>query len=441
MKWIDLFRLSAQSLWRRKLRTILTMVGVMIGTASIVVMVSLGIGINQGYIESLSQSGMLTRIEVNSQTYWGDGGVITYTPEGSTEQETVKAQKLDDAMVRKIAMLDHVESVTPMMNINNCNVSVGKLQSYYSLVAVKRDALDALDISLSEGSGFSKQGSGDTIELILGEGTLYSFRNPRSNKWNDEVPDVDWLNAKFTVTFYNYNDIDSEGNPAEINYKARVVGIIPSDNEMSYNIYTDIETMQRIINKNKKTFKDSGTKTDQYQNGYVRVDDFNNAISVQKQLQSMGLNAWSYAEMINDMQNSSASLQLMLGGIGAVAMLVAAISITNTMMMSIYERTREIGVMKVLGCRMSSIGAMFLCEAGMIGFGGGIIGLGLSFLLSWIINFVMAAAGSMGGFRSVIPAYLALGALLFSTVIGVVAGLMPSRRAMRMSALAAIRNE
>ena len=141
------------------------------------------------------------------------------------------------------------------------------------------------------------------------------------------------------------------------------------------------------------------------------------------------------------MQESSKSIQLMLGGIGGVAMLVAAISITNTMLMSIYERTREIGVMKVLGCKMSKIGAMFLTEAGIIGFGGGVMGLILSFGLSWLINTIIGAYGAGASFRSVIPFYLAVLGVGFSVLIGVLAGLYPSQRAMRLSALAAIRNE
>ena len=182
-------------------------------------------------------------------------------------------------------------------------------------------------------------------------------------------------------------------------------------------------------------------KTDEYPMLSVKVDDFNNVLDVQEQLKDMNLNCWSMADMINEMQASSKSIQLMLGGIGGVAMLVAAISITNTMLMSIYERTREIGVMKVLGCKMSKIGSMFLTEAGFIGFGGGMAGLGLSYLLSFIINTVISASGGGESFRSVIPPYLALGGVAFSVLIGILAGLYPSQRAMRLSALAAIRNE
>ena len=94
MKWIDILRLSVTNLWRRKLRTILTMVGAMIGTASIVVMVSLGIGINQGYIDSLSESGELTTINISSNTYYGGGMMMS--DGGGAMQNT----KIDDPLLR-----------------------------------------------------------------------------------------------------------------------------------------------------------------------------------------------------------------------------------------------------------------------------------------------------------------------------------------------------
>jgi len=431
MRWIDLIRLSAINLWRRKLRTLLTMVGAMIGTASIVVMVSLGIGINQGYIDSVSSSGDLTTITVNSNTYYGGVGA------SGTQEVT----KLDDQLVRKISALEHVTVVSPRLDIWNFNVWTGKLCSYYSLVAINPDAAPDLGIDLIEGSFFSDN-PGETIEIIMGESVKTSFRNPKSNRWDGEAPDIDWLNAKFTAVLNDYNNIDDEGNPKTYDFKARIVGIAEADgSEHGYTMYCSLDTMKNIIKKHKKVFTNIDIKTDEYPTLTVKVDDFNNAMDVQAQLEDMGLSCWSMADMIKDMQDSSKSIQLMLGGIGGVAMLVAAISICNTMLMSIYERTREIGVMKVLGCKMSKIGAMFLTEAGIIGFGGGVMGLILSFILSWVINTVIGMYGAGASFRSVIPVYLAVLGVGFSVLVGVLAGLYPSQRAMRLSALAAIRNE
>ena len=182
--------------------------------------------------------------------------------------------------------------------------------------------------------------------------------------------------------------------------------------------------------------KDNG-----YQEVYVKVDEVDNVSDVESWIKDQGYETYSMTQIREDMQAQVAKSQMILGGTAAVALLVAALNIANTMTMAIYERTKEIGVMKVLGCKMSKIGAMFLTEAGIIGLGGGILGLSISYILSWVINTVIAANGAGETFRSVIPFYLAMGALVFSILVGVLAGLYPSQRAMRLSALAAIRNE
>ena len=100
----------------------------------------------------------------------------------------------------------------------------------------------------------------------------------------------------------------------------------------------------------------------------MNVDDMKNVIEVQKAINNMGYEANSQMEWLEPSQKQSNMVQAVLGGIGAVSLFVAAIGIANTMMMSIYERTKEIGVIKVLGCAMGNIRSMFLIEAGFIGF-------------------------------------------------------------------------
>ena len=114
------------------------------------------------------------------------------------------------------------------------------------------------------------------------------------------------------------------------------------------------------------------------------------------------------------------------------------------MMMSIYERTKEIGVIKVLGCDMGNIRNMFLMESGFIGFMGGVIGLIISFTVSYVMNNYLGIGQIMMGIDgdiSRIPLWLAASAIGFAILVGMVAGFFPSLRAMRLSPLAAIRNE
>ena len=147
---------------------------------------------------------------------------------------------------------------------------------------------------------------------------------------------------------------------------------------------------------------------------------------------------------VKQSQKTSQMIQAVLGGIGAVSLLVAAIGITTTMMMSIYERTKEIGIMKVLGCDLRDIRRMFLMEAGMIGLMGGAAGLVFSWGVSAVLNRLLGTSlgdGTMTVRLSIIPLWLAGAALAFAALIGMAAGYFPARRAMMLSPLAAIRNE
>ncbi len=186
----------------------------------------------------------------------------------------------------------------------------------------------------------------------------------------------------------------------------------------------------------------------------VKATDINTVGDVESEIKAMGYNTYSMASMREEMQKSARQMQLMLGGLGAISLFVAAIGITNTMIMSISERTKEIGIMKSLGCYVRDIRALFLMEAGTIGLLGGIVGSVFSFLISWGINIVsigmgftkeallQAIFGGEGVSRiSVIPVWLVAFAIVFSIFIGLASGYYPANKAVKISALEAIKSE
>ena len=130
-------------------------------------------------------------------------------------------------------------------------------------------------------------------------------------------------------------------------------------------------------------------------------------------------------------------IEAVLGGIGAISLIVAAIGIANTMMMSITERTKEIGILKVIGTSLGSISGMFLMEALILGILGGIFGLGLSYAAQKLLPVLFENMQV----RSIIPAWLAVAGVAFSGVVALIAAILPARRAMRISPNAAIRTE
>ena len=180
-----------------------------------------------------------------------------------------------------------------------------------------------------------------------------------------------------------------------------------------------------------------------YDQAVVEVDDMKNVSEVQKIINDMGFQASSQMDWLEQSQKQSNMVQGVLGGIGAVSLFVAAIGIANTMMMSIYERTKEIGIIKVLGCDMRNIKNMFLLESGFIGFMGGVIGILLSYGISFIANKFLSGQFLVGieGDLSRIPPWLSLAAIGFAIFVGMAAGFFPALRAMKLSPLAAIRNE
>ncbi len=152
-------------------------------------------------------------------------------------------------------------------------------------------------------------------------------------------------------------------------------------------------------------------------------------------------------EAVLDVANQVLTLlQVLLGSVGGLALLVAALGVANTMMMAIYERTREIGVLKALGAARGEIRAMFTVEAALIGLIGGFFGLIFGALLGrladWIAHRYLISEGITGvGALSIIPPWLALGSLLFAALIGILAGLYPAARAARLDPVAALRHE
>ena len=280
------------------------------------------------------------------------------------------------------------------------------------------------------------------------------------------MPDVDPMGKPMFVIF----DIDayyqsqgsgssSDGTPVKPpkKYMIETTGMLAGGengySNYSWYVFTDIDGLKAQL---KKVFKKGtpipGQPTNKkgkplnelvYNSAEVFVDDMENVTQVQEQLAAMGYQVNSQMDFLESSRQQSNMVQAVLGGIGAVSLFVAAIGIANTMMMSIYERTKEIGVMKVLGCDMGNIRNMFLIESGFIGFMGGTIGVALSYGVSAIVNRFVNMSQSMGlsGDLSRIPPWLSMAAIGFAVFVGMAAGFMPAVRAMKLSPLAAIRNE
>ncbi len=465
MSYIDLLRMSLSSLRRRKLRTVLTVLGVVVGTASIVVMISLGLGLNKSSMEQIEQYGGLTTITVypseNGYSYTTvSGGGVMVESAGSGDKNSNEPIRIDDAMIETLSRIEHVEIASPVLSISAL-AKQGVWEGNIYIRGMSQEALEKQNFEAAEGS---LPTSKDELQLFYGNTVITNFYNARTQQYYWEtgvLPEVDFMNDPMFVIFdmdayYNnkWGGKDENGTPvpAPKKYVVPSCGVMAGGAEEykdnSNYVLCNIEALKTQLTKAFKGKVIPGQPTNSagkpykqiyYDEAYIRVEDMKYVEEVQEQIRALGLQANSNIEWMNQVKEQSRSIQAALGGIGAVSLFVAAIGIANTMMMSIYERTKEIGVMKVLGCDLSAIRNMFLTEAGFIGLIGGAVGLILSYGISAIINFAMRGMYNSG--ISYIPVYLSLLALIFAVVIGMLAGLFPALRAMRLSPLAAIRNE
>ena len=428
MRLIDFTAMGFKNLWRRKLRTSLTMVGVAIGAFSIVIMMSLGIALRQSYTAQLEEWGSLTLIRINSSTYeWDEDSGIGVE----------KKNKLDDTMVAKIKNLDHVRACTPLLELP-MQLKSGKYQAFIQLVGIDPDSVKYFDLP-DVAQGVMISNSNPTGVLL--SGTMY-FYNPRGHgRFGEEENPVDVMNDTIKYTL----DLNNGENKSPKYTKLNVCGVmVESNSEMGYFSYAPIEQVKKWYKESQKNNKKKETELT-YSTVLVSVDDTAYVSDVQSKIKEMGFTSYSRVDELDNVTEMSNTLQIILGGIGAVSLLVSAIGIANTMIMSIYERTKEIGVMKVLGCIVTDIRKLFLFEAGIIGFLGGVLGLALSYIISIVLNKygpeIGASLGiSSGSSISVIPGWLAITAIIFSVVVGMVSGLYPAIKATKIKAIEAMRS-
>lgn len=473
MRWIDLLRMSISNLRRRKLRTFLTVLGVVIGTASIVVMISLGLGLQQSMYEEVEQNGGTTSLTVTGKM--GDGMFMTYSygMDGSSEEASQKY--VTDDLIEELRGLEHVKSANPVLNVSALALK-GRYIGYLDLYGMTPEELKLRNIELEPGGKLPDPDSAE-LELVVGNGVITNFYEESTGRgyWETgELPDIDFKTDQFFLildqdAYYNIQSSPSVGTDDNsggdagtvtqtkapkkyvVHASGVVAGGVDSYNANSYSVFCDINVLKSFLQKEFRGRAIPGQPTTKsgkpyrqfvYSSASVQADDMDHVEELADTIRSMGYDVSTNIEYINSMKKQFAMVQGVLGGIGAVSLFVAAIGITNTMMMSIYERTKEIGVMKVIGCSLKNIRQMFLLEAAFIGFMGGVAGNILSFIMSAAVNFVVSGE-SMGvsGKLSYIPPWLALAALGFAVLVGMAAGYFPARRAMRLSPLAAIRNE
>jgi putative ABC transport system permease protein len=443
MKPLDLIRLILGNLSRRKARVALTAIGVVIGTAAVVILVSLAIGLQRNANEQLYGIGDLTQIQVSPAYEMMDRGMVVQVSGGvGMPGEPQPARLLTNSALDEMRGIPGVASVIPRdFLMAGVLIKYQKLEGGVGIMGV--DTPDLANLGLETVEGETTLGRGT---VVIGYQVPNNFYDPRLRPGQEPPPPPQLYGQQIQLTVFKY---DQQGNEIRKNFSLRVTGVLKETlGESDWTIYFPLEQVKalnewsqgRRINYNR----------DGYSQVIVKVQDVEQVLDISNQITEMGFQAFTPQSFVQGINNFYVILQFIFGGVGAIALLVAAIGIANTMTMSILERTREIGLMKAVGATNRDVLGIFLGEAAGIGFIGGLGGVIIGWLAGQGINVIALVylanqASQQGGPPPSVavytPVWLPLFTLLFATIIGMISGLYPALRAATMIPVMALKYE
>src|SRR5829696_1131608 len=384
MKPLDLLRLIFGNLSRRKARVALTAIGVVIGTAAVVILVSLAIGLQKNANEQLYGIGDLTQIQVSPAYEMMEGGMVVQVGGGGGggggkgPGQPQSARLLTNSALDELRAIPGVASVIPREYLmTGVLIKYQKLEGGVGVIGV--DSADLAELGLEAVEGGTELGRNS---VVIGAMVPQNFYDPRIRPGQEPPPPPELYGQQIQIIVSKW---DAQGNEIRKNISVRVSGVLSETRgESDWTIYLPFDQIKslnewaqgRRINYNKEG----------YSQVVVKVQDVEQVLDISEQITDMGFQAFTPQSFVQGINNFYVILQFIFGGVGAIALLVAAIGIANTMAMSILERTREIGLMKAVGATNRDVLSVFLGEAAGIGFVGGLGGVALGWSAGEILN-------------------------------------------------------
>jgi len=392
----DTIKLSTRMFRTRPARTWLTILGIGVGIAAVVILVGLGYGLQGILLEKIVFGEAMLSLSVTAPSS--------------------KVIILDDDMVKEFLNYDNVQYVSPMASFP-AMVTYEGLNSSMVLQGTNVKYFSYAGIAPSKGRVLEE---GDTNKIVVTSATLQLFEieNP---------DDIIGRRMKFKIFIPVPGSEDSQEIPLDNDYE--VVGVV--DDQTSVSAFIPIKEFS------------SRFSIPYYERARVRVSNSEVLTSVEEKIIEKGFIVTALSKTVDQANKIFQGVQATLAVFGGIALIVSAIGMFNTMTVTLLERTKEIGIMRTIGASPFSIKVLFLTESIIMGFLGGVMGIGIGVGSGLVMNYLLnAVAVRMGGLAIALfkfPIAFLIFVAVFSAIMGLLTGVFPSQRAASLNPLDAIR--
>jgi len=390
MKVTKLFKIALSSVWSNKMRSFLTMLGIIIGISSVIVLVGIGQGTNKQVTDQIESLGT---------------NLITVNITGN------KTASISDADLADLKTKPGIKDIAPALSQGNVNVKAEGKTSTTTLEASTPVYSEIRKITVSAGRFINDTDVAERYKvLVIGTDTATNLFST-----TDAVGKTMYVNGiEFTVV----GVLTSQGSSSAGSSDDRI--ILP------------LSTAERLLKTTKiKTFYAEATDKDSVNEAKSYLQLF---LNKKYNNDTKSFKVFDQTTLLATANTTTQSLTTMLAGVAAISLLVGGIGIMNIMLVSVIERTREIGIRKAIGAKGASIQLQFLIEAASISSVGGILGVLLGYLGGY-------AAENLFKMSVLISSNVVIGSFIFSFLVGVIFGIYPARKASKLNPIDALRFE
>lgn len=447
MKTYDLAELAARNLREALLRNSLTTLGIAVGVASLVAMLSLGAGLQNLATERLSRAGLFDAIYVTPRVNFPGFGRAERANRGAPET----SRSLDDDARRSLEKLPNVTEVYPEIRFPTEIHCAGT--PYTTVVAgVPPSAREDGAFDGIKGTFFSGPSADEAILQI-----------DLARELSDQ-PDA-LLGKEIVLRYAERQALAESGGDSSAGAspgfsivprerRLRIVGIVETEPAAGFGAFgrgrlliplAVAETLQPAQTTDLRELLRDKPVQRTYESLTVRVKGASQVPAVEEAIKQMGFAAFSLLDATHNLRLVFAVFDLLLGIFGSLALVVASLGIINTLVMAILERRREIGVLKALGAADRDVRRLFFAEAGAMGLLGGILGVTMGWLIGRALNFgtnVYLSRQELPAITiSLVPWWMVAAAIAFAVAVSLAAGIYPASRAARLDPIEALRYE